>query len=201
MGTFSRACIAIDDAPLRRRVHNALPGIAHKVVDVASLGPHGAMRRVDDENLLIVIGPTVGGAKVPPIDVAQQRMFEPLVPIILCTLGRDPLLHRLSELAIAGVDRVVVLDGPDPDQDLRTSTNEAIKHVLPSDLNLGMSPLLQDRGSAVVCARNGYLPMTETSIARAFDCDRSLIWKAVKRTGWPDVRTLIGQSRLLWAAI
>lgn len=171
--------------------------------DVASIDATSPVRRIGDEHLLIILGSSVSGRMIEPIDLARLRMMEPLAPITLCLSPRDPLLLRLSEVAIAGIDRVLVLDGADTQQDLRRYASQALKYVLPSNIDLGVHPVPRDRGRSVAlyCARNGYGPVTEGAIATAFACNRTQIWKSVKRSGWPDVQCLTAVARLLWVAL
>ncbi len=198
----SRICVAIDDANVRRRVHRALGGIAHEMVDIDNISEPDTVRRVGDERLLIVVGSRVGGADLTPAALARLRAAEPLVPIIVCLPPRHALLLRLGDLAIAGADRVVVLDAPDRDADLRGDVQEAIKHVLPREVDLGVDASVSSRSIAAElwCARNGYLHLNEKMIADVFDVDRATILKAVKREGWQDVEGLVRVSRVLHIA-
>lgn len=201
-GQRSRICVAIDDANLRRRVHRALGGIAHEMVDIDNISEPGTVRRVGDERLLTVVGSRVGGADLTPAALARLRVARPLVRIIVWLPPRHQLLRRLGDLAIAGADRVVVLDAPDEDADLRRDVREAIKHVLPVEVDLGVNASVPSRGVATElwCARNGYLHLNEKMIADVFDVDRGTILKAVKREGWQDVEGLVTVSRVLHIA-
>lgn len=197
----SRICVAVDDASLRHRVHRALVGVAHELLDIDAIAEPSAVRRVGDERLVIVVGSRVGGTDVTPAAVHRLRASGPLVPIIVCVPPRDPLLRRLGDLAVAGVDRVVALGAPDEDTDLRRDVQEVLKHILPHSVDLGVDASTPSRGVAAElwCARNGYAHLVEFMLADHFNVDRRTILRAVKKEGWRDVESLMRASRFLHA--
>lgn len=201
-GPHSRVCVAIDDPTLRRRVRRSLIGVASETVDVYSIAEQDALRRSGDEALLIILGPCVGGVDLTPAAVHRVRAAEPQVPIIICLSPRHSLQRRLNELALAGADGVLTLDAPDEEADLRRDARKALRHVLPSSVDLGVDASICTRAVAVElhCARNGYLDLTVQLVADRFNVSRAAILKAVKSEGWPDAESLIGASRTLHVA-
>lgn len=201
-GPRSRVCVAIDDRTLRRRVRRSLIGVASETVDIYSIAEQDALRRSRDEALLIILGPCVGGVELTPAAVHRVRAADPLVPIIVCLPARHLLQRRLSELALAGADRVLTVDAPDDQADLRRDARDALRHVLPSAVELGVDASTRTRAVAVElhCARNGYLDLTVGLLADRFDVGRAAILKAVKSERWRDAASLIGASRALHAA-
>ncbi len=201
-GPRSRICVAIDDAILRRRVHRSLVGVARDLLDVDSIAETGAPRRSGDEQLLIILGSRFGGVDLTPAALHRLRSAEPLVPIIICLPPRHPLQRRLSELALAGADRVLTLDAPDEEADLRRDVKETLRHVLPPAIDLGVDASIRTRGVALelYCARNAYLPLKVQVLANRFDVGRGAILKAAKSGGWRDAESLIRASRALHVA-
>jgi hypothetical protein len=201
-GSSSRVCVAIDDPTLRRRVRRSLIGVASETIDIYSVAEQDALRRRGDEALLIVLGPCVGGVDLTPAAVHRVRTADPLVPIIVCLPPRHSLQRRLSELALAGADRVLTLDAPDQDADLRHDASEALRHVLPSAVELGVDTSIRTRAVALelFCARNAYLHLTVQLLAHRFDVGPAAILKSAKSEGWRDAASLIGASRALHVA-
>lgn len=200
-GRRTRICIAVGDAALRDLIHSALSGVARDLVDAASLDD-AALRRQDDEALLVIVGSQVGASHLTCYALADMRSREPLVPIWLCVSHRDPLLRRLSELARAGADRVIAMDDLCVASSLRDLAAAALKHVLPASLGLAVNVSIGSRGAAIElwCARSGYVPLRESDIAVHFGCDRSTILRNVKKEGWISVEHLIRTSRLIHVA-
>jgi hypothetical protein len=79
------------------------------MLHIDSITEPGALRRSGDEQLLLVLGPRIGGVDLTPAALHLLRAAEPLAPIIVCLPQRHPLQRRLSELALAGADRVLTL--------------------------------------------------------------------------------------------
>lgn len=201
-GPHSRICIAIDDAVLRRRVHRSLVGVAREILDIDGIAEPGALQRKADEQLLFIVGSRVGGVDLTPAALHRLRAAEPLVPIIVCLPPRHALQRRLSELALAGADRVLTLDAPDEEADLRRDARKALRHVLPSSVELGVDASIRTRAVAVelYCARNGYLHLTVQLLADRFEVGRAVILKSAKSEGWRTAERLIGASRALHVA-
>lgn len=201
-GPHSRICVAIDDAILRRRVHRSLVGVAREMLDIDRIAETGALRRRNGDQALIVLGSCVGGVDLTPAAVHRLRCAEPLVPIIVCLPPRHPLQRRLSELAVAGADRVLTLDAPDEEANLRRDATEALRHVLPPGVDLGVDASILTRGTAVqlYCVRNGYLRLKVQVLASRFDVTRGAILGAAKSGGWPNAESLIRASRALHEA-
>jgi hypothetical protein len=202
-GPRSRVCVAIDDPILRRRVHSSLIGVASETFDIDSIAEPNTLRRDGAEPLLIILGPRVGGVDLTPASVHRVRAAQPLVPIIISLTPRHPLQRRLSELALAGADRVLTLDAPDQEADLRNDVREALRHILPPTVELGVDGSLLTRTVSVelYCARNGYLPLKVQMLADRFDIGRGSILKAAKSGGWRDAESLIRASRVLHEAL
>lgn len=95
-GQCSRICVAVDYADMRRRIHRALLGVAHEMLDVDGIAEAGAVRRAGDERLLIIVGCGAGGIDLTPAALARVRALLPLVPIIVCLPPRHMLLRRLG---------------------------------------------------------------------------------------------------------
>lgn len=198
----SRICVAIDDPVLRRRVQRSLVGLAREMLSLDSIAEPDALRRSSGDQVLIILGSCIGGIDLTPAAIHRLRAPVPLVPIIVCLAPRHPLQRRLSELAVAGADRVLTLDGPDEEADLRRDATEALRHVLPLGVDLGVDASILTRGTAVqlYCVRNGYLRLKVQVLASRFDVTRGAILGAAKSAGWPDAESLIRASRALHEA-
>lgn len=201
-GPRSCICVAIDDGGLRRRVQRSLVGLANEMRHIDGIAEPGKLRRSGDEQLVIILGSRIGGRDLTPTAVHGLRAVEPLVPIIVCLPARHPLQRRLSELAQAGADRVLTLDAPDEEADLRRDVREALRHILPA-VDLGVDASILTRGVAVqlYCARNGYLRLRVQLLANRFDVGRAAILHAAKAGGWRDAESLIRVSRVLHEAL
>lgn len=199
----SRICVAIDDPVLRRRVQRSLVGVAREMLGIDSITEPDTLRRSGDEHVLIILGSRIGGVDLTPAALHRLRAAEPLLPIIVCLPPRHPLQRRLSELAVAGADRVVTLDAPDDETNLRRDATEALRHVLPPAVDLGVDASILTRCTAVqlYCARNGYVRLKVQVLASRFDVGRGAILMAAKSGGWPDAQSLIRISRVLHEAL
>jgi hypothetical protein len=196
-GARSCICVAIDDADLRRRVHRALDGVASELLDIDGLAESSARQSAGGDAVVTIVGSRVGGVDLTPAALHRLRATDPLIPIIVCLPPGHALQRRRSELALAGADRVITLDAPDEEADLRRDVKQALRHVLPPELDLGVDASKRTRGVAVElhCARNCYLNLTVQTLADRFDVGRGASLNAAKSEGWPDAESMIRVSR------
>ena len=198
--------VAIGDKTLRKRVLSFVGGLADATDDIESLLDIRTNSRIRGERIALIVGNTTASGATSPGLIQALRAQVPLMPVVLCSWRHEIRSVRLAALARAGIDDIVLLDGPFGEIELRTQVRERLKHALPFEIATLLEPSCALPASRAVtveswCTRNAYRPLRAGQVADYFGVNRKTLYRSARDAGWRDLHTVFGYARLLHVAV
>lgn len=202
--------VGIGDSGLRMEILRAANHLAISFVTVSAPTDLPLPEEERTVRRLLLLGSRFGDGDLTAASVRAFRERDPLLPIVLCTLRRDPIKYRLAELCRAGLDQLLFIDdassasrdASSASRDIAWQLSNRFTHILPQCCSPELSYPIPQMGALTEswCVRNAFHHLLVHDVARHFRIHRTTALRHLRETGWRSTEILIAHARLLHVA-